>query len=615
MSGDGEHLEVGIDRYVKAAIVLILFLAVTQLSYPRDYAVGGGGWWICLDYVGEGALYSGDQTFCAQPPVTYYLGFVLNKVVGEGYLLQALFAFSFFSHLACFIVFWKVLKRIGRPYWWVYCLLYIFTVYRFVGNIASSISLGLFSLGFYLLYYRRDDHRGFASGVLFAAAIFTKYIALVPALLVIGFLVVERSARIDLEKRTVKIGFSFEDNREALMSLLAIALGFVVLRLVFPHIIEYTVLGQTNLLEKSLVSEVVRQLSTVNIIFLSSTVLVGLVAYCVYAGFFTGRELVFPAMILVIVAHGALFLMAFSETLIGSYYMLLAYPFLIVCLVVMGERKKEFLAAAVLVLLVFTFYYSTLWDDFARAGFLEEKARAVRTIQYGLHYIPPQPGLVLTQGPEGHERMFTDYDTPVDPGRVVVVHGGEKGFATHEDASWGPKIREEFNLSYRYSQAYGELSAKEKVLRREILDGRYSAMVYGPPEWMSIVRILQTFPNKTLEMFCPVLVPDFMYEGDGRAYTIVLLADNQSCIRMKAELAKYYAGNFRAFCEIGGKAEQVVVKTNRANGYNIKLKCPVKKPYKYSKWMEERVMSSDIIYLAILFLPVRAVLYFFYKRD
>jgi hypothetical protein len=596
-----------------AAVVLTtLYLAWTLL--PADFVIGGGGWWMCLDYVGAGTLYSG-QPYCAQGPVIYYLGYLLRLFFGDRLLIYAFWAVVLSANAVIYLILRRILTHQSLYHPQVFGILYILMVFRFMSDITSTVATCMFIAGYYLLCHARSRHGGVLAGAALALAIFTKYTTVLPAVILLVSCLAMRTLR-PLHLKGVGISIRPVFQKQAILdfiwAVIAIMTSFIILRQMHPLLVKYTVAAQTDLISRDILGKMAALLGNMSLNTAATAVILATLAYCVLRGFFGRDTLIFPLMQLTLVLHGLLFVLTFGVTQVGSSYFLPVYPFLAASYMAVRAKSNRIFTLLVLVTLVFPSIYGSPITDATRQEFDKEAAKAVRAMEYGLRFIPPQKGLVLVEGYGGYSERFREYGSRIDPEKVVVIPTRESGYTVHEDPSWAPKLRDEIGISGTKSP-YDGLTDKEKALQSEILAGRYSLIVVGPPSWSVSFRVLSGIAGYMNDNYCTVYVPNYQYMGVGRSYTALYFQDRGDCEKMKGDLRGYYTANFNSLCGIGENSDKIVKMVASWDGYEIPYCCGIPQTPKYSPQEKDRARLQDLILALILYLPTYWALRLFGK--
>ncbi|MBD3260895.1 MAG: hypothetical protein GF334_04335 [Candidatus Altiarchaeales archaeon] len=594
---------INVPQRAKVFLLILLVSAVTKESLPTSFNVGGGGWWMCLNYVEEGTLYAG-QPYCAQPPIIYYIGLGLLKTFGEDLLLLSMWILLITSNIVMYLLLGEILKKHGIYHPIIYSLLYLLTVYRFMGSINSTIACALFVVGYYILYYFRHIYRGLLAGVAFAFAVFTKYTTILPMLIVVGYAF---STQIFHTKNfgrrtrlTPKCGFQpFRDLMGAAIPILSL---YLLLTHTYPNFMEYTFTGHQQQMSKDLIHSLVVLWETASLRTAASTIMLLILAYCVLKKFFQRDTFIYPLTTASLFFYGLGAILMWGEPHIGSYYMLPVYPFLVLTFMVVWRNSKKIFSALFLVTLIYPSIFGSPLQDISRWGFDQQKNQAIETIEYGLHYIPPQEGYVLTEGPRGYEKIFRRYHTPIKQKQVRVVGEG-RGYTVHEDPAWAPELREKINLTHGVSQSYENLTEKEETLLKEIKKDRFSLIMYGPPQWSTLTRVLRETENHIRGSYCPIYVPNFLYQGDGKFYSSLYFQNPKDCIKMRRDLKKYYTKKFNEICSISSKAASRIKKTAYWNRYIIKQSCGVEKEFQYTETNRNKMNALDVIIMLLMYPP------------
>jgi hypothetical protein len=609
-------------------VILFALLLLTAWTYlPRDFSLGGGGSWMCIDYVAEGTLYGG-QPYCTQGPVIYYVFYLFSIVFGGS--TQAMLAISWAVILGFHALNYLIVRRIlihHRAYHpEATAFLYILMVFRFMNDLNSNLAAGFFLPGFYVLYYSRIPYRGLAAGVLFSLAAFTKYTTLIPITLAVAYHLLKHNITIQMTpglRGSIRLSYHIDlgSITDAVLVAVVLLASFFIFDHAYAYFIEYTITVQTGQLPSDVGGGIGKILGDRSLTTAIAAVIVSAVLYSLARGFFGRDELIYPLTILAILPYGIIFYLWQGRILLGTHYLLPIYPLMLVAYLLVRERSPKLFTMLVVVTVVYPSIYGSPFLDAARGGFDRGDAESVKAMEYGIHFIPPQSGFALIEGPSGYEGIFAKYGAPVETSKVTRIRTDERGYPTHEDPVGGPMLRKLVNISSAYSQAYDGLTVEELAIQDEILSGKYSLIISGPPSWAATTRILNNVTPYLRENYCGVFIPNFLYRGTGLSFYTLLFKDPEDCARMIADSAAYYNDNFDKFCLMGGGAGNIV---KQVVNYNIQslggagastqpitYACTSEGPYMYvqsdrdrATWMDlaAAVLACIISYLAFLML-------------
>ncbi|MFH0862526.1 MAG: hypothetical protein V1875_05790 [Candidatus Altiarchaeota archaeon] len=594
-------------KSIFVGMYLGFILALLWAYWPESFGVGGGGWWVCLDYVGQGTLYGG-QPYCAQGPVIYYAGFVFDRLIGWVNPDMPLIAIGLLSNLAVFITLRKILLREGIYHPTLYPLLYVPMVYRFMGDVPSMLSAAFFALGFWWFYGRDGKIRAWSAACAFCLAIVTKYMAALPIIITVAYVCFIRDSLSIAEKNGRRI-IVYKPNGPAFDAALNIGVTFFVvfllLNMVFPNLREYTLAGHSDQLSWNMKAAIEYQLDKRSLNNVAAAIMFAILAALALKGFFDRRTIVFPLAQITLPLIGALFIQVKNvlDTKIGSHYMLCAYVLLLVSYLVIWKKSKKAFALLVLVTLVYPSIFGSPLLDASRRSFEERREDAMRSIQYGLHFIPPQDGYVLTEGDYGYERIFESFDAPIDPGRIVVLNQDGHRKVSYADATWTPTLKKSFNFTTAADGLSGNYSEEDRLLREEMIAGKYSLIMFGPPSWEILLENVDSIKGSLDNKVCLLFVPNFQYENNGRSYTTLIFTKPADCGAMKEKITKYYSDNADMFCSLGYDAFKVVRMSMQWNGITLPYTCNSKIKYVYGPDEKFKTQWWDFAIMAALYLP------------
>jgi len=222
-----------------------------------------------------------------------------------------------------------------------------------------------------------------------------------------------------------------------------------------------------------------------------------------------------------------------------------------------------------------------------------------------MHYIPPQQGRVLIEGTTEYTRELIErFDIPMSMNDVDVVEATGYDVSTSEDPDTGPRLRKLLNsTSEDVNQPYGNLTKAESKLRDEIINGKYSLIIYGPPLWSAVQRVVISLPQEVKNQYCVVKVPNFLYYGSGLSYTELVFHNKKDCSTILSGMRGYYSEKFDYICSKSQIAANVVYMTLKEHGISLNVNCQSRaaeeENYKYDN---ERITAGEMMITLILFL-------------
>ncbi|MFH0861558.1 MAG: hypothetical protein V1875_00875 [Candidatus Altiarchaeota archaeon] len=581
------------------ATYTILILALGLVLFPRSFNAGGGGFWMCLDYLRDGTLYGG-QPFCAQSPTIYYAGYLVDSTLGSYFPELTLPAISLVAHIVIFISLASILKRHKLYDPLIYPLLYVLLVFRYFGEAASSLATAFFMVGFVLAYGSNDRNRVLMSTLPFTLAILTKYSVAMPVALVLVYSIIRDGIR-----RTSDggVSISFEGSGwrvwHLILTAAAVVAAFAALSNFYPDLAAYTIYAHINQVQGGLISGLETMADQWLLSSFGAAILFAGVAWSVYRGFFDRETFVFPLLQVTLIANGLLLLMASGDPKLGEYYLLPVAPFLIAAMLAIRRRSRMAFAIIVVGALVHPAIFHTPLAQPLRTWSHDPAMDAVREVEFGLKIIPSQRGYILMEGPPGHKEYMRKLWPQLDESRIDMITEGGRGFSQGEGPDWAHQLRGLVNITANFSQAYGKLSPQEMTLRSDLVAGKYSLIVAGPPSWFSIMNVVNSAPEP-MESYCTAYVPNFQYRGDGRVYTTLFFKDRQQCAMFKNLMIAYYQYNFEGICGLGRKAANSVRQVIAWGGAEVPFSCGAESDYAYSADTPNRAQWLDLLLFALI---------------
>ncbi|MFH0861559.1 MAG: hypothetical protein V1875_00880 [Candidatus Altiarchaeota archaeon] len=584
-------------RLASAAYV-VLILSLAWMLYPESFNVGGGGFWMCLDYIREGTLYGG-QPYCAQGPVIYYLGYAVDSAFGPLSGAATLPVISLLAHIVIYTTLLQALRRHGLHYPLQYPLLYILLVFRYFGEVSSSLATAFFMVGFWLFYESDDKARNYASIIPFTLAVFTKYSVVLPIAIVMAYSL----ARHGLTFRAKDWRGSVVPAIHRILSVTLFALSvlgtFLALARIFPNIAAYTIYAHTNQVRGGLLSGFKVMAGERLLSSFGAAILLIVVGWSVIRGWFDRETSIFPLMQVTLLANGVLLLMASGNPKLGEYYILPAAPFLLATMLAVRKRSPALFALLVLGVLVHPSIFPTPLSGPARFWSHDGSEAARMEVGYGLRLIPPQSGYVLTEALPDRMGYVRGLLPQLEQSRIVMIPSGEKGYSLGEGPDWAKELRNLTVINPNESQTHLRLTPQEEAIRADLLAGKYSLVIAGPPSWFTLNEIFRS-EEEYMKSYCRLLVPNFEYGGDGMPHTVVHFKDRSQCEDFRNSMIAHYLENFPAICELGQKAQTVVKNAISYDDAEIQTPCDAEYDYRYEAPANQARMEDLFLFLLLL---------------
>jgi hypothetical protein len=255
---------------------------------------------------------------------------------------------------------------------------------------------------------------------------------------------------------------------------------------------------------------------------------------------------------------------------------------------------------------VYPSLFGTFIADLTRSGFDSDRETAIYAIQYGLHYIPPQSGYVLTEGPAGYGRIFEDYGAKIDPAKVVVISDSSRK-VSYTDATWTPALGKQINLSDNVTGLSGNYSREDELIRADILSGKYSLIMVGPPSWQIVTENMENLTDYIRANYCHISLPNFIYLGNGRSETSLYFRSRDDCQAMRTALSKYYNSDYARFCTLGHEVDNSIKIAAAWDKFSIPTSCGTSYDFLYGPSEKYKSQIWDIL-LALALIPPAIIL-------
>jgi hypothetical protein len=587
-------------RWVKVLFILCVALyAAGRKPLWDDYVYGGQR--MCIDYLAEGTLYSG-QPYCNQAPLVYYYGLAVKSVVGES-LMDAGFVLTKLALLAAiYYMMYVIMRRLTDKNLFPTTLLFILIVY-FEGawNIEMLFSTAFFLIGFEIQHHRRFREHVTAAGFFYALAFYFKYSTVYPILLSLALQLHKglKSGRVKAALETLKLA----------SSIIVLALLFYTLH---PSIHYYSMGGHLVDAPTSWHDALGYFLFSLNIHSLALLFLVGAYAYVLLKTKLNEQErllLLYPIVCIPLVTLSMTRAWGFYHG--PRYYALALYPLLIVSLNVLLEKKRSLFVVVFAVVFIYPGFDESGLVGLDRSTYYSREVDEFKQLVFsGLSALPaPEKGLLFESGRQdidyieehGAMEFFARYGWSVGEGDNRFIYSGSAEFIGAEDTFWAPRLRRITNVSRDRHEAQEGLTPSEKEIEEHIIAGRYDVILYTAHSWVVVNRIISDMPNATLSGYCRLYIPDFTHWGTGRPYAVISYQNKSVCPLAAKDMAEHYYEIFDDICGVSQEAADIIWDVNRRNGIQLVRLCNSKAVYQRQDVFQPKPL--DII----LFLVVTSV--------
>ncbi len=207
---------------------LFIILVIVGFLYPSRIGIEHEIKFICAKFIEQGIIYNG-QPHCIDGPIFSLFTLLIKKLTNNpdrilGYIYDML------SFILLFIVILKIYREETSASPWHLLILYSFLIVIpsvFMQGSSSVLATLFFISGFYILFYTRYKYSPLFSAVFFSLALLTKTNTLVPIALSFAVYSVH----------------NFKDKKNQLIAgAITFALIIAVFELIFPNMINYTIL-------------------------------------------------------------------------------------------------------------------------------------------------------------------------------------------------------------------------------------------------------------------------------------------------------------------------------------------------------------------------------------
>src|SRR3989344_1652295 len=231
-------------KYETYFILLFLVIIGTSL-WKFDYLTQfTGAWASCVDYIKEGILYQG-QPKCYHGPVNFFISYYLIEFFPNSFL-KIYELIVLISSLLIFLLVYKIIKKLNLKHYYILLSILFFTLIYIPplnNNSGDSVySTLLMLLGFYILYFSKNIYYKYlASSFLFTLSIFARVSVLIPIVLISIYYFI--SNFFTIKDKKISIEYPGLIKTGIIMSIIPIT-TLIILRIIFPNIIAYTILTQ-----------------------------------------------------------------------------------------------------------------------------------------------------------------------------------------------------------------------------------------------------------------------------------------------------------------------------------------------------------------------------------
>ncbi|VVB51007.1 Uncharacterised protein [uncultured archaeon] len=547
-------------------VVLILLLGAVFYAHPFGEQEFGGGFRVCLDFIQKGEGLYNLQPYCSQTPFIYYYGYIIRQIIGDSLLDFVLAATTLVADAVAYVVLRRVLEAEKLPSGFLYDAAFIlFMVTPSVNQLPSAAAAAAVAAATYVLLYGKSRRRFLVGGVLFSVATFSKYTAAVPCV-GLGLFCLFSGGHVKVKRNYPFFVVSDEGRFSFVFSrlLLPTLILFIFLRMVYPHFLEYTLLAHVYRAQLTSWQAVLEMLimyrNAVPAVLYAAAVF-----YAVKEGALRSRRLMYA----VVSAAGLLLLMYSFTRATGMftppiYYALPYLPFIVVTLAAVQVKYPKMHVLLFILLIVYPTLQVSPVDKYLHRDESADLQKFRALADWGFHFIPPQNGRVLIEVSDDDylDTFFATFNiTTVDRNQIDTI--SPKQSVGHEDPVWAPNLRR--LLGIQSTDDNIELTDAEKDIRKKLLNGTYSLVIYGPPSWTSVIRILEEVEKDGLYSttdqmhvllgiknepvsYCVAITPNSYYGGTGRSDSTLFFREDEQCQKFLNDGLMYYGGHFNEIC-------------------------------------------------------------------
>lgn len=609
-------------------ITLLLVIFILGTFYYQQYIYNWVGyytrWMPCLDYIKEGTLYAG-QPYCESGgPLTFFIPFAIQEIVGNTLFQPAMIIISILIHVFIFNLLWKMIKKeIPEQHWFLPGLMYLFLLYfTTITRFEAILTLAFFVSGYYMLFYREEKTRYIYAGMLYGFAILSKPSVVVPIAFSIVAFYIKEGIMLWKEK---KLRIILDTIKELFWLILPPMLFIAVFRLKYKFFFIYFV---QVMMEQE---EAISYLAAIKKIFILDVnnmhaMVVPLLATIIISCYLLWKEkkhyawIAGPAqliLLIMIVKSFGINHLAYHYWTLGTFF------FIIVCceFYTLARKQKNNLLKIILnTILVLVIVFPALYDSpltrnnnyITYTSFEQQRLAFIRQLHYPYQIIPEQEKVLFEHSEEGAKRFFYEYKVNIPLEKVDLI--------TREISMGTPDT---FSL-FRYKELLGDnlmyneieidaniLSEKEKEIVEKIKRREYSFIQIGPPEWIATDRAWEL---ANITGYCRVIVPSNVWlTKEGWHQAEFILKKKEDCKTVFEGMYKYYQENFDNICKKDKTSADIIKQAIEANKIAFPKACKkggnrmeyFKNTERYNKYLQQFILLTILSSLIIQYIMLR----------
>ena len=553
-------------KYETYFILLFLVIIGTSL-WKFDYLTQFTGEWAsCVDYIKEGILYQG-QPKCYHGPVNFFISYYLIEFFPNSFL-KIYELIVLISSLLIFLLVYKIIKKLNLKHYYILLSILFFTLIYIPplnNNSGDSVySTLLMLLGFYILYFSKNIYYKYlASSFLFTLSIFTRVSVLIPIVLISIYYFI--SNFFTIKDKKISIEYPGLIKTGIIMSIIPIT-TLIILRIIFPNIIAYTILTQLIVEKFSLLVKIKEFVSGISLLTQLTFLIL---AFSIPLYWFRKKRNVYSFIALfglILITYGTL---RGHHGYFHRYYLPL-FPFLIIAIIEILNNIKSQYKKLLFILLILIFSLSSL--KISDPYFTSLEFRELRNILDGsFKFLPNLEGRILADND-----YFLEFSKNIDQKKVDIIPNkyGVDGLGAQRIETLGLLSPEWKN--WREKLVFSTSQSNEILtIGKKIIDDEYSIIVIGAFGGSfgiasPIMQILGTYSqyhfNKTIDKLsliedfkipCEINFPSLINPCPDCGYYQKILFTNltkENCENIVVNLYIYYNLHIDEICSLDQNA-------------------------------------------------------------
>lgn len=563
-------------------ILLVLIYYAKQTSIP-SYSPE---WMSCIDFLAKGQLYTG-HPHCQEGPVLFIIGLIFRSLFGAGTAFHVSLKVAILSlGLVVAYLGYKIIKlETQKRGIFLAAFLYIIWLYSYLvaDSYDKSLTVVFTFIGFYFMYYSKIKFREIIAGTFFSLSVFSSIqSAVLPVILLLYYPFEVGLVQLEGNGLSVKgVKIRLKKFKNVLLVIAPILAIFAVLIIIFPHMLAYSLFAHSldpeftlNQLLPLLIPK-----GSVNInLFFAYFVM----AFSLYL--FYHKKNVIPlagsislAMIMFTVAKT-------SGGFLINRYMIPAYPFIILTLVFLKDKLRDFglMKAAFPVifamLVVFPGFETNTLNLYLynKLGF--ELDNFQKEIGYGIHFMSPQDGRIMAEYPE----LLTKFGYKYNPEKTEII--SDTFYQTNIDERVGPRLIKMgiADMSkWKMPNLISESEEKQREFKIKTVSERlklenYSMILVGPHMQDALIyKAFMSLDDQTKSRYCNIIVPNAEHYKRNSRHTAMVVMDNaENCKTSLQKMVYYYSGVFDDICvKSRFAANNIINGVLQMNGVALQKQC------------------------------------------